>query len=72
MGTYDKLKAGKPLTLREAEDILSDMGFWYSHSRGSHQHWVREGSIFTLPVHGKDLKRWVTRELRKLYGKKDA
>ncbi|GEM_PF-2323798 len=70
MGTYDKLKAGKPLTIKEAEEILGRLNFRLSHTRGSHQHWVGGSQIFTIPVHGKDLKRWVTRELRKLYYEK--
>ena len=67
MGIKDKLKAGKPLTVREAETLLKDMGFTLSHVKGSHHHWVRGQEIFTLPRHGKELKRWVTRELRKRY-----
>ncbi len=67
MGLKDKLKAGKPLTVREAERLLAVLGFEFSHAKGSHRHWVRGTEIFTLPVHGKDLKRWVTRELKKLY-----
>jgi len=71
MGIEDKLKASKPLTKREAEMVLTELGYVWSHTRGSHHHWVKEGSIFTLPVHGKDCKSWVTRELRKLsYEKK--
>lgn len=70
MGIYDKLKLGKPLTRKEAEIILKDLGYHFKHSRGSHHHWLRGSDIFTLPVHGKDLKKWVTRELRRLYEEK--
>lgn len=70
MGVYDKLKAGKPLSVREAEQILADLGYVYKHAKGSHHHWVCDDSIFTLPVHNKDLKTWVTRELRKIYHEK--
>lgn len=66
MGLDDKLKQGRPLKRREAETVLRNLGFEFSHARGSHHHWVRGNEIFTLPVHGKELKRWVTRELRKL------
>jgi predicted RNA binding protein YcfA (HicA-like mRNA interferase family) len=69
MGLYEKLIAGRPLKRREAEKILKDLGFALSHIKGSHHHWVKDRQIFTLPVHSKDLKKWVTRELRKLYGK---
>lgn len=69
MSTEDRLKTGKPLTVREGERVLMDLGFRLSHVRGSHHYWVRGGEIFTVPVHGKELKRWVTRELRKIYEK---
>lgn len=67
MGLYGSLKAGKPLTRKDAEIILKDVGYVLSHVRGSHHHWVKEGKIFTLPIHGKDVKKWVTRELRRIY-----
>lgn len=67
MGLKDKLKAGKPLKVKEAEALLMELGFTLGHIKGSHHHWVRDQEIFTVPVHGKELKRWVTRELRKLY-----
>lgn len=70
MGTEDKLRAGKPLTVREAETVLKEIGYILSHIKGSHHHWVKEGRIFTLPIHGKDCKSWVTRELRKLINEK--
>ena len=71
MGLKDKIKAGKPLKVWEAEQALKELGFFLSHVRGSHHHWVRGGEIFTLPVHGGELKSWVSRELRKLYDKNE-
>ncbi len=70
VGLYDKLKAGKPLSKKEAETLLKEMGYGLSHVRGSHHHWVKGGTIFTLPVHGKELKSWVTRELKRMYYEK--
>lgn len=71
MGIHDKLKRGRPLTVKEAEALLKELGFYFSHARGSHHHWTNGREIFTLPVHGKDLKKWVTRELRRLYDEKE-
>jgi len=56
--------------VREAEAALKELGFTFSYARGSHHYWRRNGEIFTLPIHGDELKCWVTRELRKFYEEK--
>jgi predicted RNA binding protein YcfA (HicA-like mRNA interferase family) len=64
----DKIRKGEPLKLKEAEMILSHWGYIYRPGKGSHQNWKhpRKPKILTLAAHGKDLPRYITRQLKKL------
>lgn len=64
----DKIRRGNALKVTEAEKILEHWGFAHRPGKGSHQNWKhpRKSMILTLAVHGKELPRYITRELKKI------
>ena len=39
-------------TAREVESVLSKAGFGFSHAKGSHRSYVKEGRRVIVPFHG--------------------
>ncbi|MBI4411370.1 MAG: type II toxin-antitoxin system HicA family toxin [Deltaproteobacteria bacterium] len=63
-----KIQRGEILKVQEAEAILKHWGYLYRPGKGSHQNWKHpiKPKILTIAVHGKELPRYITRELKKL------
>ncbi len=61
------------MTFREAEKMVHEDGWYYSHSNGSHHyyyHKVKPGKV-TIPFHsGKDLSKRVIESIKKQAGLK--
>ena len=68
----EKIKRGEVLKVNEVETILKHWGYIYRSGKGSHQNWKHphKPKILTLAVHGKELPRYITRELKKLMEEK--
>lgn len=68
----EKIRKGEALKLKEAEAFLRNWGYIYRPGKGSHRNWKhpRKPKILTIAVHGKELPRYITRELKKLLEKK--
>lgn len=64
----EKIRRGDSLKIKEAETILKHWGFIYRPGKGSHQNWKHPSKpkILTIAVHGKELPRYITRELKKI------
>jgi len=64
----DKIQRGELLHLKEVEMILKYWGYHYRPGKGSHQNWKHptKPKILTIAVHGKDVPRYITRQLKKL------
>ena len=64
----DKIRRGEILKVKEAETVLRHWGFVHRPGKGSHQNWKHptKSKILTIAVHGKELPRYITRELKKL------
>lgn len=69
----DKIRRGEILKVKEAEAILKDRGYIYRPGKGSHQNWKHptKPKILTIAVHGKELPRYITRELKKIMEEDD-
>jgi predicted RNA binding protein YcfA (HicA-like mRNA interferase family) len=63
-----KIQQGAVLKVQEVEMVLRHWGFVERPGKGSHRNWKhpRKPKILTVAVHGKDLPRYITRELKKL------
>lgn len=63
-----KIAQGSILKLKEVETILKYWGYIYRPGKGSHQNWKHPSKpkILTIAVHGKELPRYITKELKKL------
>lgn len=63
-----KIREGEILKIKEAESILTHWGFIEKPGKGSHRNWKHphKPKILTLATHGKELPRYITRELRKI------
>jgi len=64
----ERIRRGEVLKTKEVETILGHWGYIYRSGKGSHQNWKhpRKPMILTIAVHGKELPRYITRQLRKL------
>ncbi len=64
----EKIRRGEVLKVKEVETILKHWGYIHRSGKGSHQNWKHpsQPKILTIAVHGKELPRYITRELKKL------
>lgn len=64
----EKIRRGGVLKIKEAEAILRHWGFLERPGKGSHRNWKHphKPKILTIAVHGKELPRYITRELKKI------
>jgi predicted RNA binding protein YcfA (HicA-like mRNA interferase family) len=69
----EKIRRGEILKVQEVEMILKHWGYIYRPGKGSHQNWKHptKPKIMTIAVHGKELPRYITRELKKLMEERD-
>lgn len=64
----EKIRRGEILKVTEAETMLRHWKFIERPGKGSHRNWKHPGKpmILTIAVHGKELPRYITRELKKM------
>ncbi len=64
----EKIRRGGVLKLKEVEQVLEVWGYIRRSGKGSHQNWKHPHlpKILTIATHGKEVPRYITRELRKL------
>lgn len=68
----EKIKRGDILKLKEVEKVLNTWGYIRKPGKGSHQNWKHPHlpKILTIATHGKEVPRYIARELRKLLEEK--
>lgn len=64
----ERIRKGEILKVKEAESILRHWKFIKRPGKGSHRNWKHPNKpkILTIAVHGKELPRYITRELKKI------
>lgn len=61
----EKLRRGT-ISARELRTLLGQHGWVLKNKVGSHEHWRKEQSLYTLATHTKDLKRYMIKQAQKV------
>ena len=61
----EKLRRGN-ISARELRTLMRQEGWELRNTVGSHEHWKKGSTLYTLATHTKDLKRYMVTHARKI------
>lgn len=61
----EKLRRGN-ITAKELRTLMKQKGWELRNTVGSHEHWKKGSTLYTLATHTKDLKRYMVKQAQEV------